>query len=389
MPSIQMRASVRAIALLVLIASASFAQRRDTVVRIADRPLHAGVATLQAERSIGSADGADPYLFGRITLVAVARDGSIYVYDAQVPALRKYDVNGRFVKQLGGKGAGPGEYGEVTGLAVLRDGRVAALDRGNSRVNIYTADGAPATQILSGALPSSVSSANMLMADTADRLYIRHIIARERPPRLLWIRASSTGTVIDTLQASLLASHLLTGRGPNGSYTITVPYAPEMHPAPSPLGFLVTGTSSRYAFEYPAADGRSVVSVRRNVAPIPIPTRARDSIRDAVTESFRKDVPGWSWNGPAVPSARASFDRIDVGNDGRVWVTLPFLQQPGVPRPAQLRAWDVFEPSGAYVGQVSAPLSITVHVRRGDYVWGVETDASDVQRVVRYRIVWK
>jgi hypothetical protein len=383
------RIPASALVFLAIAASASFAQRKDTVVKTVDRPLHAGVATLQAERRIGSADGADEYLFGRISLVAVGPDGSIYAYDTQVPALRKYDVNGKYVKDLGRKGAGPGEYHEITGLAVLRDGRVAALDRGNARVNLYTPDGAPATQILKGALPSSVSSMNMLMADTADRLYMRAIAGRERPPRILWIRASSTGTIIDTLQVSMLASYLLTGTGPRASVTRPVPYAPEMSAAASPLGFLVTGVSSRYAFELPAADGRSVVSVRRSVAPIPIPAQVRDALRDAVIASMRKDVPGWTWNGPPVPSVQPSFGRIEVGSDGRIWVALPIAAYSGVAQPGQLLTWDVFEPTGIYVGQVSAPLNISVHVRRGDHVWGVETDASDVQRVVRYRIVWK
>src|SRR5437870_5627047 len=118
------RIPASAVAFLAITASASLAQRRDTVVKTVDRPLHAGVATLQAERRIGSADGADEYLFGRVSFVAVGPDGSIYVYDPQVPALRKYDVNGKYVKDLGRKGEGPGEYREIVGLAVLGDGRV-------------------------------------------------------------------------------------------------------------------------------------------------------------------------------------------------------------------------------------------------------------------------
>jgi len=59
---------------------------------------------------------------------------------------------------------------------------------------------------------------------------------------------------------------------------------------------------------------------------------------------------------------------------------------PPTPRPA---LYDVFEPNGAYVGQVEVPPRVSTVVRRGDYVWGVEFDDDDVQRVVRFRIVWR
>ena len=64
-------------------------------------------------------EGAEEYLFGDITELAVAPDGSIYVFDRQVPALRKYDAKGKFVRTFGRKGQGHGEYLSGGVLAVL------------------------------------------------------------------------------------------------------------------------------------------------------------------------------------------------------------------------------------------------------------------------------
>src|SRR5512138_254352 len=96
----------------------------DTVVRASQRPLHPGVATLVEELSIGVADGAEEYMLGEIADIALGRDGSIYALDRQVPAVRHYDAQGKFIRNIGRKGAGPGEFRSVSGIAMTRDGRL-------------------------------------------------------------------------------------------------------------------------------------------------------------------------------------------------------------------------------------------------------------------------
>jgi hypothetical protein len=54
------------VTLLLTLVHPLAAQRSDTAVRNVGAPLHAGVARLVAELSIGKADGADEYVFGRI-----------------------------------------------------------------------------------------------------------------------------------------------------------------------------------------------------------------------------------------------------------------------------------------------------------------------------------
>ena len=193
---------------------AAFAQqqRGDTTIRMAARPVHAGVATLVPEISIGVFDGADEYMFGEVNELAVARDGSIYVFDRQVPALRKYDANGKFVKTFGRKGQGPGEYISGGGLGVLPDGRVLLWDTGNWRINVYSPNGDLLTQFNTpgnlGPNTTYVTSRAMVI-DTAGFIYLRQSV-RERPvagqsgppaSRNVLIRLRADGAVVDTIEA--------------------------------------------------------------------------------------------------------------------------------------------------------------------------------------------
>lgn len=400
-------------------------QTADTIVKAANRPVHAGVATLVRELRFGEATGADEYLFGAVTEMAVDRDGSIYVFDRQVPALRKYDANGKFVRTFGRDGQGPGEYRNAGGLALLRDGRVLLWDGGNWRFNVYGADGSvlPAWPTPSGTSGGMIGTSRALMVDTTGRIvYLNRSLFTPRAgglgSRRVWIRYRDDGTPIDTIETPefLQSSQTITASSPDGRSRTSsgVPFAPQPKYAMSPRGHLVSGLPSRYAFEIHTAPG-SVVSVRRDVPPVPLARQERDSARDAITERMRRVNPTWTWNGPEIPRNKPAYEQLYVGDDGRLWVALiaevtssggpsfsviggggggagapRTTQRPDAAQPPRRPAlYDVYEPDGTYLGQVRVPAGFVSYVRRGDQVWGVEFDEDDVPRVARYRIAWR
>jgi hypothetical protein len=406
------------------------AQRADTIVKLAGRPVHAGVATLVPEISIGEVEGADEYMFGEVSELAVAADGSIYVYDRQVPALRKYDARGKFVRNIGRRGQGPGEYLNAGGLAIGRDGRLYLWDTGNWRINVYTAAGEPAGQIAtpSGASGSfSLTATRALTIDTAGLLYFRKpsfMRMSDGPRREQFVRLRSDGTVVDTIDVPILdvEERSLTATNANSRTSAPIPFTPQPTSVLSPHGYFVTGFPNRYAVDLripPAGSraqwrpGQPVISLRRNIAPLPVSAEERAETKKRTEEMLRRVDPNWSWGGNDIPRVMPYFTGLRVGADGRVWV--PLINEvvrrgggtgvsmgggraalsnapraPGgteeKPRPA---LYDVFEPSGTYLGQVQVPARVQTIVRRGDHVWGVAFDDDDVATIKRYRIVWR
>jgi 6-bladed beta-propeller len=403
-----------------------WAQRADTMVKMAGRPLHAGVATLIEEISIGVADGAEEYMFGDVADIAVARDGSIYVYDRKVPAIRKYDVKGKYARTIGRKGQGPGEYLSGSGLAVLRDDRLLLWDTGNWRINVYSPAG---ESVATWSTPSGMSGSSTatysraLTVDTAGFVYFRRDIINRLQPgtrRTVWVRLRADGTLADTLPMPELpgAARALNATSPDGhsSVGVALPFGPVPVAMLSPFGYLVTGVPDRYSFEL-RVPGQPVLSVRRDVKPAPVTSAERDSAKNAVAERMRQVDPLWTWNGPGIPATKPLYESLAIGADGRIWV--PIVPEssprtgstssmgpmgasrgggPPVPRPRESPAkeipsrpalFDVFEANGTYVGQVQVPPRVSTAVRRGDYVWGVAFGEDDVASVKRYRIVWR
>jgi hypothetical protein len=392
-------------------------ERADTVARSAQAPAHPGVATLVEEMSIGVADGAEEYTLGNVADVTLGRDGSIYIFDGQVPVVRQYDAAGRFIRRVGRSGSGPGEYRSVSGIATTPDGRLLVWDTGNWRVNVYAANGDFVTQWLT---PSGMGSGGTaqytraLFVDTSGTVIMRKIIfdlrnMENRPT--LWLRFRSEGTPLDTIHeppAPVLAS--MTARADRVSATAAVPFAPQRLVSMSPGGYLIAAYPTRYAFEI-HEPGRPIVSVRRDVKAEPVTRAERADGRRNVEERMRQTDPNWTWNGPDIPATKPLFHDLDLGLDGRIWVRL--TPQPRTPvgsvlggsgvgqggrrstqsgadhEPARPSLHDVFEADGKYLGPVQVPAGVSVVHRKGDQVWAVAVGDDDVPRLKRYRIGWR
>ena len=415
------RLRVPALSLVLTVAAAAnvSAQRAptDTIVRRAERPVHAGVATLVEELSIGVADGREEYILGEVADVAVARDGSMFVFDRQVPIVRHYDASGRFLRSIGRGGSGPGEYRSASGIAATPDGRLLVWDTGNWRINVYSPTGDFVTQWTT---PSGMSGggtaqySRALFVDTAGRVITRKTIVDIRNPGdrpTVWLRFRADGTPLDTIHepvATILGQ--VSARAERTSVSANVPFAPSRMVAMSPFGYLVAGYPARYAFEIHQPN-RPVVSVQRDVTPEPVSRSERAEGRKKIEDRMRQTDPAWTWNGPDVPSHKPLYHGLQVGVDGRIWISLTPESGPkvggisgsaGVGAPAGRRPasdadneppkptlFDVFEPDGRYLGQVQVPAGASAVVRKGDLVWAVAIGDDDVPRLKRYRIAWK
>lgn len=416
-----------AVTLTILAAGALAAQRPDTVVRMASKPLHAGVATLKPEVTIGVADGDAHYMLGAIGDIAVGPSGNIYIWDRSVPAIRMYDAAGKYVKTIGAKGSGPGEYRAGAALAFARNGNLLMWDPGNARINVYTPSGGVLASwpTLSGG-SGMASGRGLLMVDTAGVGYISTMIVDRQPgkpvvPRVGWIRLRPDGSPKDTVFVPPMPDEkLLTAQSSDGKRMSNriVPFAPFQFAVMSPLGYLVTGSADRIALDI-HEPVKPIASIRRSVVARPVSAKERDSARADVTEEMRTTAPNWSWNGPDIPKTKPVYQELFVGGDGRLWVELEegprakedsaaanrgdvmFAEGRGRGRGAAppkiqwscpaagVSLFDVYEPTGRYLGQVQIPARVDPIIMRGDFVWATTCNDDDVPSVVRYRILWR
>ncbi len=380
----------------------------DTVtVRTVAGSVWGGTVYLEEEMRIGMFEGPDEYMLGNIRSMAVTDEGEIYLFDSQVPALRKYGPDGTHLATFGREGGGPGEYKSPDGgLGVLPDGRVVLRDPGNTRISVYTSTG---EYLTNWRLPGGFNTSNPLYVDTAGTSHTLVLLEVGLAP-WDWTLGLATyapdGTRGDTVLAPTWDYDRPTVRGQseNSSSQTGVPFTADDAWTFSPLGYMVGGVATDYRVDLYRV-GEPVLRIERDWTPVPVNPEEAEEQERRIRENFSRRFPGWRWNGPPIPDTKPAFVGLFVGSDGRVWVQasaegFPTMtveeareEERRTDRP-QIRyrqrvAFDVFEPDGRYLGHVETPEGFTTSpqpIFRGDHVWAVTTGELDMPTVVRYRL---
>jgi hypothetical protein len=364
---------------------------RDTigdtvVVRTLSGSLWGQSATLVEELVIGVLEGEDELMFGQVQAMAPDYHGGVYVFDGQVPALRYYDGNGTYVRTLGGEGSGPGEYGDVAlGLAVRSDGRLVMRDPRNGRLNGYDVDGTPWAH---WQVASHLYTDRAMVLDTNDHVLLKVLLERpqrNRPWRIGLLHLNSDGLIVDTIADPRIAEEPGTAAGV---------FLPQKVWAWSPFGYPVVGITDIYRFEI-RRPHEPDVHVERDFESVSLLSGER-AAHEARNEWRRQRRDHFIISEiPAVPAKKPAYRAIYVGERGRVWVHRHVVAKPvdvdTDPRPdlpppvgwLEPTVFDVFEPDGAYLGEVFVPDRTSIQVFSGDTLWGIRRGDLDEQYVVR------
>jgi len=359
--------------------------------------------------SIGVLQGEDAYMFGSVRAIAVAPDERIFVLDTQVPAVRLFSADGVHIRDVGRVGEGPGEFQEPDGgLAYMPDGRVIVRDPGTGKMVVFDGDGEPVDD---WRLPygGGFNTTRGFHWDSAGHL-LTFTITNMGAPVTEWergfIRFHPTGTVRDTIIPPDwdFEEWVVSAQRENSSSTSRVPYGPESVVFYSPLGYWVGGVNTDYRIEQFRPDG-TILRIERAWEPVGVNREEASLLRRRLEENFRRNFPGWSWNGPDIPPTKPPYADLYVAEDGRIWVVVAteseeYLSPADVAEEERQTgsvinrfrapvAFDVFEPDGDYLGRATAPVGFSLSARpvfRGETVWATMRDEFDVQRVVRFEL---
>lgn len=366
------------------------------VVRTVGGSTWGGSGRLVEEIRIGTRDGADHEMFGRVRALGVTPAGEMLVYDAQVPALRRFGPDGTYLGTIGRAGSGPGEYRNVAGMVVLDDGRIVLNDFGNGRLNVHDADG---TLLDSWPLRPAIAELRPLHTHADGVLLHDARIGQGGSREEILVRVSPDGTPGDTLVLPHAGyrSPGVVASSSEGSIGLDLPFTPARAWSVTRAGEVVALLGDRYAIDIHRQDG-SVLQISRAVAPVPVTDAERAAEEARVTAFFRRFIDGWRWDGPPIPDTKPPISWVHVGEDGRIWVR---IAQPGTAIAAAERddrarsfvreplMFDVYESDGRFLGQVHAPDVLRLRpfpVFDGELVWGIITDNEGVDYVARFHV---
>jgi hypothetical protein len=377
------------------------------------------------ELRIGVVEGEEPYQLFQVSDVTWGPEGRIYVASQLTASVRVFDDEGRFVRELGGRGQGPGEFLDVTRLFPTSD-RIWVGDWQQLRVTALTYEGEP----LEGWTFIHAGVISLLHKSPQGWLGVAYRADTPRPRRPPAGTPHVTRIFVDRVAPA----------GDEGNEALSEPvvelpnrvlYAtfdgarwdhPLLVPRPS-TGFDASGRifvspGDGYEVNIYSPEGALERRVRREVTPRPLGpevaselvalarghfadpelfTGSPDRGRRQLAE-YRERVE-WQASLP-MPTHVPPVDRIIVGPDGAFWIeridevpparfeyerTFPDARR--APEARRSVPWDVFDVRGHLLGTVRLPTGFRPHRVDGLRVVGVERDEMGVEFVVVYRVV--
>ena len=374
----------------------------DTIgdtIRVRTGPGAAPVLRLEPEVRIAEVEGDEAYQLARVAVIVEGPAGGIYVWDERLSDLRLFDSAGTFVRKLGRHGQGPGEYVDASGIAAAPGGDVVVWDPQSARFTVFTPDGTVRT---SWRWQSPLIFApHVLPTDTASNIYIPILIRATNPSagpdadRFAYVRVRPDGRVVDTLTLpSDDPTPMLRAEGGGVSTGEPLPFADKRAVMTSRWGTVATTHPGRYAIDIPRP-GAPLLRIERDIPAIPVEDDERRDRAEAITRDMREVDPTWRWSGPEIPRTKPHVRGLIFAADGRVWVTRsaraerqpPTDTTPGAPDQwIEPTTYDVFEPDGRLLGEVTMPKRTKLHLALGDRIWTVQRDSLDVPSIVRFRL---
>jgi hypothetical protein len=361
--------------------------------RLADAPL-VTIGALDGPEAIGTV--------GRIvdqSGVALLGSGRVAVADYQADEVRVYDASGARVATMGRAGDGPGEFRGVRGIARFRGDSMLAWD---SRAGFYV--GRLSVLTPEGAFARTLPLAGMPIRDVIGAFEDGTVLVEPQPstppdwerptagefrePRL-YRRVSADGELLGTfgpvpgLEAAAM--------GPTGRTLVL--YGSDTHVAVG-RRFIYAGDSRGFQIAvHDRESGRVLRHISRPYDPLPVTAEQLARRREAAgATNARVDsmmaalVPGrpQSRQDPADVPAREThpvFNRIVEDPDENLWA------RHIAPASDSLQAWSVFDPDGAWLGEVHIPSRMSVRAIGSGEIAVVVRDELGVEYVLLYRLI--
>lgn len=325
-------------------------------------PVRAQTPALEFEREIGCAFCDGPELFGAVQGVSLSADGTIVVMDARAPMVRMFAVDGRSLGTLGREGDGPGELRLPLAAVQRADGGLVVVDLLQKRVTRFEPSGDVEGVASFNAFPAGAG-----FAEDAGRLVIT---ATDFRGGLSLLALDVTTGGLDTVLARV---PFLDGDGMRF-------IAPAVR---RDGGFAFGAGEEEYRIAVYGPDAELEMQIERDVERRP---RTREEL-DAASE--RRHVASGSRTEGSRPRAIevdprqphfSNLTALRFDETGRLWVRTSR-------GPAGSTTFDLFDTRGRYLGETTVAREVGVYAVAGEWLTGLVSDETDIQRIAIWRLV--
>lgn len=367
------------------------AVRRDSAgVVIIENPASSAKVALPwtvdnlADLDIGTVEGDERYQLYRVTGAAQLSDGRLVVVNAGTQEVRFFDRQGAFLSSVGGRGEGPGEYQFPVLIPAVMYDTLWIFDRGrqvsalDNRGELLQRIG-PRSRI---SQPVGVWGTKLVTSQGSARAgpdAPEGILPNDIVYEFVDLQTEVHDTIAEFDGFALLIWNV------GGAFGFTrVPFdvGPSAATGRDRLYVTPGKTAEVRAFDSAGAL-REIIRIAQPAEPVPqaaFDRVAAEEIAKADDESTAAELRR-RYDKMPRPSVMPVFQGLMVDLQGHLWLEAFRADANAQPE------WLVVNSEGSVLGRISTPRGVTIVQIGADYILGLSRDDSDVEHVVRYRLL--
>jgi hypothetical protein len=341
--------------------------------------------------TIGEAEGDSTYLLYRVFSALRLTDGTIVIGNAGSSQVRFYDGQGRYLRSSGRRGAGPAEFHEYSSLRMCRltSARLLVEDAGLDRAHIINQQGEnERTFTLSALGEGSAPSINGCFGDgSLLTMNVTRASLDAKPGSIIESifeikRFDTLGVQTGQLAQAKGRTRYVNPLPGGGWHYPYIPFSPEARVAAERSTVLLTQDGIAQ-LERRSLDGklRALIRWRADRPSVSsIWERYKTESLAQMSEQQRTRYGSLYEVTLPMPDSVPAADAILVDALDHVWAMryqLPW---------DTARVYEVFEPSGRWLGSLTSPRGLEIFQIGADFILGRHRDDDGVERVVVYRL---
>ena len=222
--------------------------------------------------SIGEEEGDENYMFNDPRDIDADEKGNIYVLDYRECTIKKYNPEGKHLKNIGRVGEGPGEFQRPLCLCISRHGNIYVADWSTSKIHMFNSDG-------KFEQATNIGRLDLISVTKNEELIVGHRHSEEENNKIKYFyKVGKYDQQKEEIHDFYSQKQQRTARFSDGTFTFEYPVFVRWDI--NSKDQIIIATANRYEMKVFTPDGSLLYKYILDVKPIPVTGEAKRKISE-------------------------------------------------------------------------------------------------------------
>ena len=328
--------------------------------------------------SIGEEEDDVNYMFSRPRDIDTDIQGNIYVLDLEEQTIKKYDAQGKHIKNISRAGQGPGEFEYPRYLCISETGNIYVADLFESKIEVFNLEG-EYQRVLNVKNLDEISvtrNEELIMGGKypekgkKDEIQYSYKVGKYEQQK---------NEILDFYSQE----QLRTARVSDGTFTFEFPLFVKWDI--NSQNHIVIATANKYEMNVFTPEGGLLYKFNLDRKPIPV----KDEVKRKISEIFKRLRIGLGIDDPEtrkIVGYYPVFNSISIDENDRIWIEHyePFFKD--IPRTET--TYDVFSSDGKFLFTTQINQNVYPQlIFKNGYIYTLSRDESGYAKALRLRMI--